>query len=80
MSRQTHDIQGRFWGMPYDWRRPTWRRFARRMHNPGGPLFTPKSFGWGYALNLAHPKARWILGGLLAIALLLGLGHVLIGA
>lgn len=45
--------QGTFAGMPYDWRRPTWARFKSRAWNPDDPrLFTPKTFGWGYDLNL----------------------------
>lgn len=63
----THDIQGRFLGMPYDWRRPTARKLRSRLWNPGGPLFSPKVFGWGYTLNLAHPGS-WAL--LLAVVLL----------
>lgn len=51
--------QGRFMGLPWDWRRPTMERFRSRIWNPNDPrLFTPKTFGWGYALNfywLVHP-------------------------
>jgi hypothetical protein len=45
---------GRFLGVPYDWRRPTAARLKSRWWNPDEPrLFTPKTFGWGYDLNLA---------------------------
>ena len=46
-------------GLPYDWRRPTWRRTLQRLWNRRDTrLLTPKSYGWGYDLNfywLAHP-------------------------
>ncbi|WP_227984203.1 DUF5808 domain-containing protein [Nocardia spumae] len=45
--------QGKALGMPYDWRRPTFARIRARLWNPDDPrIFTPKSFGWGYDLNL----------------------------
>jgi hypothetical protein len=45
---------GRFLGVPYDWRRPTAARLKSRWWNPDEPrLFTPKTFGWGYDVNLA---------------------------
>jgi hypothetical protein len=44
---------GRFLGLPYDWRRPSWQRFKSRVWNPNDDrLFPPKSFGWGFSLNL----------------------------
>jgi hypothetical protein len=53
------DPQGRFVGVPYDWRRPTLARVRARWWNPNDPrLFTPKSYGWGWDLNaywIAHP-------------------------
>jgi hypothetical protein len=50
--------QGRFLGIPYDLRRPTWRRARERMFNPDDSrLLTPHSFGWGYSLNLGAPVA-----------------------
>lgn len=67
------DVQGRFLGMPYDWRMPTFERIAKRMWNPGGPLLSPKSFGWGYTLNLAHPGSGWAVAGVLLVALLLAI-------
>jgi hypothetical protein len=58
--------QGRFAGMPYDWRKPTRARVGARLWNGQDPrLLTPRAFGWGYDLNfywVAHPgeymKAR----------------------
>ncbi len=50
---------GRFLGVPYDWRRPTVARVKERWWNPGDPrLFTPKTFGWGYDVNLARLLRR----------------------
>jgi Family of unknown function (DUF5808) len=46
---------GKFLGIPYDWRRPTAQRIKQRWWNPRDRrLFTPKSFGWGYDINLAR--------------------------
>ena len=46
---------GTFLGVPYDWRRPTVERLKSRWWNPAEPrLFTPKTFGWGYDINLAR--------------------------
>jgi hypothetical protein len=51
--------EGYFAGIPYDWRKPTSARITARWWNPDDKrLFTPKSFGWGYGLNLywlIHP-------------------------
>jgi len=45
---------GTWLGVPYDWRRPTWKRLQLRWWNPRSRrLFTPKSFGWGYDINVA---------------------------
>ena len=50
---------GRFLGLPYDWRRPTWSRVRERVWNPHDPhLLTPKSFGWGYDVNFYELLAR----------------------
>jgi Family of unknown function (DUF5808) len=50
---------GRFLGVPYDWRRPTVARVKQRWWNPDDPrLFTPKSWGWGFDLNLARLLRR----------------------
>ena len=53
------DPQGRYGGLPYDWRRPTAARIRSRNWNPDDPrVFPPKSYGWGLTLNfywLVHP-------------------------
>ena len=50
---------GTWLGVPYDWRRPTWKRVQLRWWNPRSRrLFTPKSFGWGYDFNLAEILRR----------------------
>jgi hypothetical protein len=55
--------EGKFMGIPYDWRRPTARRVKSRWWNPRDRrILTPKSWGWGFDLNLywfAHPFA-WL--------------------
>ncbi|NKY50481.1 DUF5808 domain-containing protein [Nocardia vermiculata] len=52
--------QGKALGMPYDWRLPTLRRLRARVWNPDDRrIFTPKTFGWGYDVNLyrlLHPR------------------------
>jgi Family of unknown function (DUF5808) len=58
-GKQPPEPEGKFMGVPYDWRKPTAERIASRWWNPADKrLFTPKSFGWGYDLNLywlVHP-------------------------
>jgi hypothetical protein len=49
---------GRFLGIPYDWRRPTWERLKRGVWNPDErQVFVPKVYGWGYGVNF-HELAR----------------------
>ncbi len=64
-GHQPPEPQGTFMGVPYDWRAPTAERIASRWWNPDDRrLLTPKSFGWGYDLNLywlVHPL-RYISG------------------
>jgi Family of unknown function (DUF5808) len=44
---------GKYLGLPYDWRRPTWERVQSRWWNPTDRrIFTPKAFGWGFDINL----------------------------
>jgi hypothetical protein len=50
--------EGRFLGMPYDWRRPTKARFKERAANPQGKVFTPKTYGWGYGINFGALWAK----------------------
>jgi hypothetical protein len=50
---------GRFLGVPYDWRRPTLARFKERWWNPEEPrLLVPKVFGVGWDINLARLLGR----------------------
>lgn len=50
---------GTFLGIPYDFRAPSWERVRERAWNPADQrLFTPKSFGWGYDINLYELLAR----------------------
>jgi hypothetical protein len=51
---------GKFLGVPYDWRRKGFlSRLKQRWWNPTEPrLFTPKTFGWGYDINLARLLRR----------------------
>ncbi len=44
--------EGEFLHVPYDWRRPTLQRLKARLWNPDDSrIFTPKAFGWGWAIN-----------------------------
>ncbi|HLY86767.1 MAG TPA: DUF5808 domain-containing protein [Gaiellaceae bacterium] len=50
---------GKFLGMPYDWRRPTAARLESRWWNRNDHrVFTPKTFGWGFDVNLAELARR----------------------
>jgi hypothetical protein len=52
LSSDVPEPQGYFWKLPYDLRRPTRARFCARWWNRNDPrLLTPRSFGWGYAIN-----------------------------
>ena len=55
---------GRFLGLPYDFRRPTWQRLTERVWNANDRhLFMPKLFGWGYTINLYEAARRLHLVG-----------------
>jgi hypothetical protein len=63
---------GTFLGLPSDWRRPTLRQAQGRLRagikerwwNPADRrVFTPKTFGWGYDLNLHELGRRLRLVG-----------------
>jgi hypothetical protein len=44
---------GTFLMIPYDWRMPTFARVKERWWNPTDRrFFTPKTWGWGFGLNL----------------------------
>lgn len=50
---------GKFLGIPYDWRRPSWKRFKERNWNPNDHnVITPKDYGWGWTINLHELAAR----------------------
>jgi hypothetical protein len=50
---------GKFLGVPYDWRRPTFARVKSRWWNRGDRrVVTPKSWGWGFDFNLAEVARR----------------------
>ena len=50
---------GKFLGLPYDLRRPTVARLKSRWWNrEDHRIFTPKTFGWGYDINLAEVGRR----------------------
>jgi len=53
--------EGKLAGMPFDLRRPTIDRLGQRLWNSkDARFFTPKVFGWGWAINLYwvfHPAA-----------------------
>jgi len=70
-GRFHHDIQGRFLGIPFDFRRPTVAKVASRILNPRAGMISPKVWGLGWTLNLAH-RGSWLLlgaAGLSALAL-----------
>jgi hypothetical protein len=55
---------GRFLGIPYDFRTPTWSRMRQRWWNPEDRrVFTPKMFGWGWDVNLYELLRRLGLAG-----------------
>ena len=66
--RSHHDVQGRFLGMPYDFRIPTLGKIVSRVANPRAGWLAPKPFGVGWTLNLAHPVSWGIIGGAFALA------------
>lgn len=65
--RQTHGYSldmsekgtGKFLGVPYDWRRPTVARFKSRWWNADDRrIFTPKTYGAGWDINLREVARR----------------------
>ncbi len=51
--------QGSWLGIPYDWRRPTRERVRTRWWNRDDHrIFTPKTLGWGYGINVAEVARR----------------------
>jgi uncharacterized membrane protein len=50
---------GTFLGVPYDWRRPTLARAKSRWWNADDKrIFTPKTYGWGYDINVREVLRR----------------------
>lgn len=46
---------GRILGVPYDFRRPTWRRIKRAWWSPRDrTILTPRAFGLGWGVNLGR--------------------------
>jgi hypothetical protein len=55
---------GKFLGVPYDWRRPSLARAKSRWWNDGDSrIFTPKTYGWGFDINVAQVLRRLGLRG-----------------
>jgi hypothetical protein len=55
---------GKFLGVPYDWRRPTWERYKSRWWNTKDHrIVMPRAFGWGYDFNLAEVARRLHIRG-----------------
>jgi hypothetical protein len=51
--------QGRFLGMPYDFRALTWARVKARLWNLHDQrILVPKAFGWGYGINFYELARR----------------------
>ena len=50
---------GKFLGVPYDWRRPTVARLKSRWWNADDRrIFTPKTYGAGWDINLREVARR----------------------
>jgi uncharacterized protein (TIGR02271 family) len=50
---ETEPKTGRFLGLPYDWRKPSWERIRSNLWNPeSDSIAVRKSYGWGYEVNL----------------------------
>jgi hypothetical protein len=50
---------GNFWGIPFDWRWPTWSVIKERVWNSNDRrIFTPHVFGWGWSINLYEVLRR----------------------
>jgi len=58
---KTKSRTGKWAEVPYDWRKPTKKRFKSRVWNPEAPLINKRWWGWGYDLNfyaIIHPT-KW---------------------
>ena len=53
------DRTGTFLGVPYNWNKPTIEREKKSWWDPENPKFVvPRSYGWGYAFNLAALRRK----------------------
>lgn len=53
------EVQGHFLRIPYNWRKPTAERYKNRLWNPDDErVLIPKTFGWGYEVNLYEVGRR----------------------
>lgn len=58
---------GKVAGIPYDFRKPTWKRAKQRMWNKREKrVFTPKSWGVGWTLNFRNPKSWLIMAAIVS--------------
>jgi len=58
LPREDRTWHGRVMGVPYDLRRPTWRRVQESWWAPEDPrLVTPRVLGVGWSLNLGRIAA-----------------------
>lgn len=66
--------QGKFLGIPYDWRTLTGQRLKSRFWNKNDHrLFTPKSLGWGYSINfyeLFHHRKKLLFAAIVVLVLI----------
>jgi len=54
---------GKFLKIPYDFRRPTWKRIKERCWNPKDKrIFVPKIFGWGWTINFYPVRKKFSHG------------------
>ena len=52
--------QGRFLGMPYNWRRPTADDLGKGVWDRDDDrILTPRNFGWGYGINFSALLRRF---------------------
>ena len=68
--------QGKFLGVPYDWRPLTSQRLKSRIWNKKDhKLFAPRVFGWGYTINfyeLLHHRKK-LLTVIIALLIVFGI-------
>lgn len=68
---------GTLLGVPYDFRKPTWKRMKKRVWNPDDArIFTSRSVGIGWDINFYQLKKRYPpLFYVLVVAITVGLAH-----